>query len=252
MADVKDVEEALAKIFGSELVERYYILKRRFDRIPKSTLDKIKKYAKENFRHSNNLALKYNNYDILLVFAPYSEDMLKVTQTTTGDYRVVALWYGADPAIGPFLNIFTSHQEMASQIVRESGAATVICGKLRETEYDDNKKGYNFWCQGVILVPTEIGKSKQKEKPKEKPAEKSTEKPKEKPREKPKEKPIEKPEDKPEPEPTSEPEPEPSPEEIEKKINEAIEDVVGDEEELDKLLDELQPEGDLDFILDEE
>jgi len=147
-------EEVLRKAFGEEFVEKYRRARARAEAIPQKRLKEIEKFAMENMKDSENFALKYNNLDVLLVFAPAKEELLEVRKTSAGNYKVVATWFGSESLRGPFISVFCGLEEHAKTIVRRENAATIIVGKLREDTYEGDIT-YSFRCMGVIPIEDE-------------------------------------------------------------------------------------------------
>jgi hypothetical protein len=147
-------EEVLKRMFGEEFVKKYREVRAKAEQIPQQRLEEIKKFAKDNMASSENFALKYNNLDVLLVFAPQNEELLEVRKTSAGNFRVVAVWYGCQSLRGPFISIFCGLEELARKIVRTTGAASLIVGKLRGETYEGDVT-YSFRCQGVIELEEE-------------------------------------------------------------------------------------------------
>jgi len=147
-------EEALKKAFGEEFLEKYRRARARAEAIPQKRLEEIKKFAKEHMKDSENFALKYNNLDVLLVFAPVKDELLEIRKTSAGNYKVVATWLGSESLRGPFISVFCGLEEHAKTIVRKENAATIIVGKLREDTYEGDVT-YSFRCMGVIPVEDE-------------------------------------------------------------------------------------------------
>jgi hypothetical protein len=147
-------EKVLERMFGEEFVKKYREARAKAEQIPQQRLEEIKQFAKENMASSENFALKYNNLDVLLVFAPMNEELLEIRKTSAGNYRVVAVWYGCQSLRGPFISIFCGLEELARKIVRTTGAASLIVGKLREETYEGDLT-YSFRCQGVIELEEE-------------------------------------------------------------------------------------------------
>lgn len=147
-------EEALRKTFGEEFLEKYRRARARAESIPQKRLEEIKKFAEEHMKDSENFALKYNNLDVLLVFAPVKDELLEVRKTSAGNYKVVATWLGSESLRGLFISVFCGLEEHARTIVRKTNAATIIVGKLREDTYEGDVT-YSFRCMGVIPVEDE-------------------------------------------------------------------------------------------------
>lgn len=147
-------EEALKKAFGEEFLEKYRRARARAEAIPQKRLKEIEEFAKEHMKDSENFALKYNNLDVLLVFAPVKEEFLEVRKTSAGNYKVVATWLGSESLRGPFISVFCGLEEHAKTIVRKENAATIIVGKLREDTYEGDTT-YSFRCMGVIPIEDE-------------------------------------------------------------------------------------------------
>ncbi len=142
-------EKVLERLFGKEFVEKYQKARAKAERIPEKRLEEIKQFALENMKDAENFSLKYDNLDILLIFAPHNDDLLEVRKTSAGNFRVVGVWYGCESLRGPFISIFCGLEEHAKTIVREAGAPTLVVGKLREDTYEGDKS-YNLRCLGVI------------------------------------------------------------------------------------------------------
>jgi hypothetical protein len=147
-------EKTLERLFGKEFVEKYREARAKAEQIPQKRLEEIRQFAQENMRDSENFALKYNNLDVLLVSAPQNEELLEVRKTSAGNYRVVAVWLGCESLRGPFISVFCGLEETARKIVRTTGAASLIIGKLREQTYEGDIT-YSFRCLGVIAVEEE-------------------------------------------------------------------------------------------------
>ena len=147
-------EEVLKKAFGEEFLEKYRRARARAEAIPQKRLKEIEEFAKEHMKDSENFALKYNNLDVLLVFAPVKDELLEVRKTSAGNYKVVATWLGSESLRGPFISVFCGLEEHAKTIVRKENAATIIVGKLREDTYEGDVT-YSFRCMGVIPVEDE-------------------------------------------------------------------------------------------------
>jgi len=147
-------EEVLKRMFGKEFVEKYRKARARAESIPQQRLEEIKKFAMENMKDSENFALKYNNLDVLLVFAPVKDELLEIRKTSAGNYKVVATWLGSESLRGPFISVFCGLEEHAKTIVRKENAATIIVGKLREDTYEGDTT-YSFRCMGVIPIEDE-------------------------------------------------------------------------------------------------
>ena len=141
-------EKVLEKMFGKQFVEKYRKARAKAEQIPEKSLKEIEQFARENM-DADRFAVKYNNLDILLVFAPQNEDLLQIKKTSAGNYKVTAVWYGSESLRGPFISVFTGLEEDARKIVRHTEAASLIVGKLRESMYEGDLT-YNFRCLGVI------------------------------------------------------------------------------------------------------
>lgn len=142
-------EKVLEKLFGREFLEKYRQARARAEQIPQQRLEQIKQFAIEQIRNTKSFSVKYDNLDILLVFAPYNEELLGVKKTSAGNYKITAVWYGSESLRGPFISVFTGLEEHAKQLVRATGAPSLIVGKLREDSYEGDIT-YNFRCLGVI------------------------------------------------------------------------------------------------------
>lgn len=142
-------DKVLEKMFGKEFMEKYRKARARAEMVSEKRLREIKQFAIENMKDSDNFALKYENLDVLLVFAPSKDDLLEVKKTSAGNYRVVAVWYGCESLRGPFISVFSGIEELVRKIVRYKGAASIIVGKLREDTYE-GVVSYSFRCHGVI------------------------------------------------------------------------------------------------------
>jgi len=147
-------EEVLEKLFGREFVERYQQARAKAEQISKAKLEEIRQFALDNMSNSENFALKYDNFDVLLVQSADSPDLLEVRKTSTGNWRVVAIWYGSKSLRGPFISVFCGLEEHARQIVRHEGVPSIIVGRLREDLYEGDIS-YSFRCQGVIPLGQE-------------------------------------------------------------------------------------------------
>ncbi len=144
-------DKVLERIFGKEFVEKYRKARAKAEMVSEQRLKEIKQYAIEHMKDVDNFALKYENLDVLLVFAPSKDDLLKVKKTSAGNYRVAAVWYGCESLRGPFISVFCGIEDLAKKIVRCKGAATLIVGKLREETYEGDVT-YSFRCHGVIPI----------------------------------------------------------------------------------------------------
>jgi len=142
-------DKVLERIFGKEFVEKYRKARARAEMVSEQRLKEIKQYAIEHMKDVDNFALKCDNLDVLLVFAPSKDDLLEVKKTSAGNYRVVAVWYGCESLRGPFISVFCGIEDLAKKIVRCKGAASLIVGKLREETYEGDVT-YSFRCHGVI------------------------------------------------------------------------------------------------------
>jgi len=141
-------EKVLEKMFGKEFVEKYRKARAKAEKIPEKRLEEIKKFAVENM-DPDRFAVKYNNLDVLLVFAPRRENLLEIKKTSAGNYKVTAVWYGNQSLRGPYISVFTGLEEDAERIVRHPEAVSLIVGKLRESMYEGDLT-YNFRCLGVV------------------------------------------------------------------------------------------------------
>jgi len=148
------VEEVIRREFGEEFLRKYQQARARAEAIPTTFLDKIKEFAKEHMKDSDNFALKYENFDVLFVVAPSRDDLLEVRKTNAGNYKVTAIWYGSKSVRGPFISVFCNLEEQARKIVRSPNAPSLIVGKLRESTYEGDLT-YNFRCFGVIPLGDE-------------------------------------------------------------------------------------------------
>ena len=99
-------EEVLRKTFGEEFLEKYRRARARAEAIPQKRLKEIEEFAKEHMKDSENFALKYNNLDVLLVFAPVKDELLEIRKTSAGNYKVVATWLGSESLRGRSLVSF--------------------------------------------------------------------------------------------------------------------------------------------------
>jgi len=143
--------ELLKSLYNEEFAKKYLQKKQKAEELPKRKLEEIKAFADEHIPASENFAIKYDNYDVLLVEVPRKDSLRQVKETSAGNYKTTVIWRGLESLRGPFLTVFTWSKELAEEISRSPNAFYYIIGTLKERQYQ-GEKTYTFNMVGAVLI----------------------------------------------------------------------------------------------------
>lgn len=143
--------ELLKQLYGEKVANTYLQRKRKAEELPKKKLEEIRAFADEHIKESPNFAVKYDNYDVLLVEIPVKDSLRQVKETSAGNYKLTVVWYGIESLRGPFLTVFTFNKDPAQEMSNNPGAFYYIIGTLRERMYQ-GEKTYAFNMVGAIFL----------------------------------------------------------------------------------------------------
>jgi hypothetical protein len=142
--------EILVKKYGEEFAKKY--MSRRMAAVAELTpkeLEEVKAFADEHMPESDNFAVKWNGYDVLLVETPGKPELREAKPTSGANWRALAIWNGS-PYDSNFVTVFAPEAE-AKKL--EKKGVFYIVGRLKEREYQ-GKKNFTFNAVAVIEVVT--------------------------------------------------------------------------------------------------
>jgi hypothetical protein len=145
--------EKLKALYGEEFA-RKYLAKRRsaMATLTPEELEEVKAFADEHMPESDNFAVKWNGYDVLLVETPSRDDLREPKPTSGANWRALVTWAGS-PYDSDFVTVFAPEAE-AKKLAKKG--LFYLVGKLKEKQYN-GKPSLVFNAVAVIEVATVEG-----------------------------------------------------------------------------------------------
>lgn len=142
--------EKLAELFGEEFARKYMAKRRIVEEISPEELEQIKHYADKLIPSTENMHVKYHDYDIILVETPKKASLREPKPTKGVNWRGLVVWAGS-PFETDFVTVFGPEDEVKKLAKR---GFFYLVGKLKSQEYNGRRQAV-FNAVAVIML-TEV------------------------------------------------------------------------------------------------
>ncbi|MBO8180302.1 MAG: hypothetical protein H0Z19_07460, partial [Archaeoglobus sp.] len=128
--------KVLKAIWGEDVAKKYLAKRRVAEVLSEDELKKIREFVDKVMpEHMDDLRVRYENHDVLLVETPTREDLRQLKETSSGNYKATVVWNGA-PGDSNFVAVF-GPREVLEPLTRQG--LFYIVGRLNEREYNGRK-----------------------------------------------------------------------------------------------------------------